>query len=136
MTRNKMRESIMKLMYQADIHNEYIYEFFINAFELMEDTTPVNNQYFTSVVKNFIDFKTIIDQDISENLKKWDIDRLGKVELAILRLAVTEMRYVEDIPLKVSINEAVELAKLFADDNAPKYINGVLASVLTKIEKN
>lgn len=136
MTRNKMRESIMKLIYQADIHNEYVFDFFINAFELMEDTTAVNNQYFTSVVKNFIDFKTVIDQDISENLKKWDIDRLGKVELAILRLAVTEMRYVEDIPHKVSINEAVELAKTFADDSAPKYINGVLASILLKIEKN
>lgn len=136
MTRNKMRESLMKLLYQADIHNEYMYDFFIEAFEKMEDTTPVNNQYFTTVVKSFLDYKTIIDQDISENLKKWDIDRLGKVELAIMRLAVTEMRYVDDIPHKVSINEAIELAKHFADDSAPKYINGVLASVLTKIEKN
>lgn len=136
MTRNKMRESIMKLMYQADIRNEYMFQFFLDAFELMEDTTAVNNQYFTSVVKNFIDYKTLVDQDISENLKKWDIDRLGKVELAILRLAVTEMRYLEDIPMKVSINEAVELAKKFADDQAPKYINGVLAAVLKKIEQN
>lgn len=136
MTRNKMRETIMKLIYQADIHNEYIYDFFTSAYELMENTTPVNDQYFESVVKLFIECKTIVDTEISDNLKKWDLDRIGKVELAIMRLAVTEMMYVEDIPMKVSINEAVELAKTFADDNAPKYINGVLASVLVKIEND
>lgn len=135
MTRNKMRESIMKLMYQADIHQDYVMTFFVDAFEKMENTTPVNNTYFMSVVEKFIDYKTIIDKDISDNLKKWDIERLGKVELAILRLAVTEMVYIEDIPHKVSINEAVELAKTFADDNAPKYINGVLASILEKINE-
>jgi len=134
MTRNKMRETIMKLIYQADIHNEYIFDFFTSAYELMENTTPVNDQYFTSVVKSFIESKTIVDTEISDNLKKWDLDRIGKVELAIMRLAVTEMMYLEDIPMKVSINEAVELAKTFSDDNAPKYINGVLASVLVKIE--
>ena len=136
MNRNKLRENIMKLLYQADIHNNYEYHFFTNAFELMEETTPINDQYFKSLVKNFIDYKTVIDHDISVNLQKWDLDRIGKVELAILRLAVTEMLYIEDIPLKVSINEAVELAKSFSDDNAPKYINGVLASILKKIEKN
>jgi N utilization substance protein B len=134
MTRNKMRESLMKLIYQADVRNEYLYDFFTNAYELMEDRTAVNNQYFETVVKSFLDYKTVIDQDISENLKKWDIDRLGKVELSILRLAVTEMRYLDDIPHKVSINEAIELAKQYADDQAPKYINGVLASILKKIE--
>lgn len=134
MTRNKMRESLMKLMYQADVRNEYLYDFFTNAYELMEDRTAVNDQYFETVVKSFLDYKTVIDQDISENLKKWDIDRLGKVELSILRLAVTEMRYLDDIPHKVSINEAIELAKQYADDQAPKYINGVLASILKKIE--
>jgi N utilization substance protein B len=134
MNRNKMRENIMKLIYQADIHNNYVFEFFTDAYELMEDTTPVNDQYFMSVVKKFIEHKTIVDTEISDNLKKWDLDRIGKVELAILRLAVTEMLYVEDIPMKVSINEAVELAKSYADDSAPKYINGVLASVLAKIE--
>lgn len=134
MTRNKMRESIMKLIYQADLHNEFVFDFFTDAFVKMEDITPVNDQYFNAVVKSFIDYKTVVDQDISENLKKWDIDRLGKIELAIMRLAVTEMRYVEDVPSKVAINEAVEIAKVYADDQAPKYINGVLASVLKKIE--
>ncbi|MCH4888820.1 transcription antitermination factor NusB [Acidaminobacter sp. JC074] len=134
MNRNKMRENIMKLIYQADVHNNYIFSFFTDAYELMEDTTPVNDQYFMTVVKSFIDYKTLIDNEISNNLKKWDIDRIGKVELAIMRLAVTEMMYLNDIPLKVSINEAIELAKVFADDQAPKYINGVLASILKSIE--
>lgn len=135
MTRNKMRENIMKLLYQADVHQEYLMTFFIEAYNKMSDTTLTNDAYFKDVLENFIDYKTIIDKDISDHLKKWHIDRLGKVELAILRLAITEMYYIEDIPHKVSINEAVELAKTFADDSAPKYINGVLASILEKIEK-
>jgi N utilization substance protein B len=136
MTRNKMRENIMKLLYQADVHQEYLMTFFIEAYNKMSDTTLTNDAYFKDLLENFIDYKTIIDKDISDNLKKWHIDRLGKVELAILRLAITEMYYLEDIPHKVSINEAVELAKVFADESAPKYINGVLASILEKIEKN
>lgn len=136
MNRNKLRENVMKLLYQADIHNNYDYDFFTKTFEVLKDVTPVNYQYFTSLVRSFIDYKSIIDQDISVNLKKWDLDRIGKVELAILRLAVTEMLYIDDIPLKVSVNEAVELAKIFTDDNSPKYINGVLASIIKNIEEN
>lgn len=136
MNRNKLRENVMKLLYQADIHNSFELEFFTKALEKIEDVTPVNSQYFLSIINNFIDYKNVIDKDISTNLKKWDLDRIGKVELAILRVAVTEMLYVDEIPLKVSVNEAVEIAKTFADDNAPKYINGVLASILKKIEEN
>lgn len=136
MTRNEMRKNIMKLMYQADIHNDYMFDFFVKAFEKKEGTSPVEDSYFTETVKAFIDYKTVVDKEISDNLKKWDLDRIGKVELAIMRLAVTEMLYIDDIPAKVSINEAIELAKSYADDKSPKYINGVLATILKKQEND
>lgn len=136
MNRNKMRENLMVMVYQADIHNNYEFEFFAKVYERIENTTDENTVFFKEVIGAFIDFKTVVDQTISENLKKWELGRIGKVELAILRISTTEMLYIKNIPLKVSVNEAVELAKKFADDNAPNYINGVLASIMSKIEND
>jgi len=70
-----------------------------------------------------------IDDIISKNLKGWSLKRLNKVDLAILRLAVYEI-YFEDIPKKVVVNEAVELAKLFSSDEGPSFINGILANLM------
>ena len=61
------------------------------------------------------------------------MDRISKTDLAILRLAVYEILYRDDIPYKVSVNEAVELAKLFSDDSSPSFINGVLAGVINEL---
>ncbi len=68
-----------------------------------------------------------IDALLTENTTGWDVKRIGKVELAILRLAIYEMRYDEDIPKAVAINEAVELAKRYGQEGAPSFVNGVLA---------
>lgn len=63
-------------------------------------------------------------------MKDWTMERISKVNLSILRLAMCEILFMEDIPFQVSINEAVELAKKFGDDDSPSFINGVLASAL------
>ena len=68
-----------------------------------------------------------LDREISEKLEGWKIGRLGKVELAILRLALYEIRYDDDVPTGAAINEAVELAKKFGQDNSGQFINGILA---------
>jgi len=70
-----------------------------------------------------------IDDILSKTASGWSIKRMGKVELTILRLAVYEMRYDDEIPVKVAINEAVELAKTFGGDESPGFINGVLAKL-------
>ena len=76
-----------------------------------------------------------LDNTISENLKSgWKTDRLSKVSLAILRLALYEIVYIDDIPDRVSVNEAVELAKQYDVDEAPSFINGVLSGVLKNRE--
>ena len=71
-----------------------------------------------------------IDEIIGKHSDKWSVDRMGKVELSVLRLAVYELLYDDSIPDKVAINEAVELAKKYGQDNAGKYVNGVLAGVI------
>ena len=72
---------------------------------------------------------------LDEASKGWKISRMGKVELTVLRLAVYEMKFDEDIPEKVAINEAVELARKFGGDDAPAFINGVLAKLAVKQER-
>ena len=71
-----------------------------------------------------------LDDLIEKHSDKWSVSRMGKVELSILRLAAYEIRYDESVPDKVAINEAVELAKKYGQDNAGKYVNGVLAGIV------
>ena len=75
-----------------------------------------------------------IDAKIEAHSEKWSIDRMGKVELSILRLAVYELLYDDSIPEKVAINEAVELAKKYGQDNAGSFVNGILSGVIKEKE--
>ncbi len=84
----------------------------------------------TEKVKKILEKLPEIDEKINQVAEGWKTRRMGKVELTILRLAVYEMQYDEEIPEKVAINEAVELAKKFGRDESPAFINGVLAKLV------
>ncbi|MCY7604542.1 transcription antitermination factor NusB, partial [Bacillus altitudinis] len=79
--------------------------------------------------------KDKLDDMISQQLVNWKLDRIANVDRAILRLSVYEMVYQEDIPVSVSMNEAIELAKLFGDDKAPKFVNGVLSNIKNDLKQ-
>lgn len=90
--------------------------------------TEADDDYIRTVVeKCFCDINNI-DDKISSALSNWKIDRLSKVDLAILRLAATEILYIEDVPYKVAVNEAVEIAKQYGDNSSPSFVNGVLSA--------
>ena len=91
-----------------------------------------NIRDITTKVKDIIQKKDEIDKIISDNLETWDIKRVGKAELTIIRLAIYEMYYDESIDVAVAINEAIELAKVYGDDKSPKFVNGVLATIHKK----
>lgn len=80
-------------------------------------------------VKEIIDKTGEIDSIISTHLESWDIKRVAKAELTIIRLAVYEMYYDTSVDIPVAINEAIELAKVYGDDKADKFVNGVLATI-------
>ena len=87
--------------------------------------------YIVSAANGIFEKKEDLDSKISENLKTgWKIERLSKVSIAIMRLALYEIMYMDDIPDNVSVNEAVELAKKYDVEEAPSFINGVLSSIL------
>ena len=87
-------------------------------------------QYVERVMEIFSEHKSEIDERISDHLnKQWTLERLGSVERAILRLGTLEILYQEDVPKKVAINEALELAKQFADEKSKRLINGILDKI-------
>lgn len=110
-----------------------IYSKFFNADADLEMPTDINisdMEFVTKILNNFANNYEEINSTISNCLKGYTIDRLYKIDLAILVLAVIELNYIKENPKQVIINEAVELAKKFSTDKSPKFINGVLADIV------
>ena len=92
--------------------------------------TDNEKEYIQKVVNGVVENLSIIDDNILKNLKNWTINRIAKIDLAILRLAIYEILYLEDIPAKVSVNEAVELAKEYGGTDSKSFVNGLLAKII------
>ena len=130
MNRSTLREHIFKTVFQIEFRkSEEMPESLEIYFEGLEEATPEDLTYiqekFEKVAAKVPEIDALIDQ-ASEN---WKTKRMSKVDLAILRLAVYEMKWDEDIPVKVAINEAVELAKNFSQEESPSFVNGVLGKI-------
>lgn len=128
MSRKRSRELCMQSLYQMSIHDSYelamVQESLLTEIEMDDE-----KKYAKDTIQGVIDNKEIIDASVSEHLNKWTLDRIAKIDLAILRLATYELKYT-DIPDKVVINEALNLSKKFGDDESRKFINGVLGAII------
>ena len=135
MNRREAREKAFELIYEMDFHKESDYlEIYANALSTreIEDNDFVRNT-FSGVYEN----KEKIDAIISECAVGWKLDRISGVSLAIMRLSTYEMVFANDVPVNVSLNEAIELAKKFDEDSAPSFINGILNKVAKEfVNKN
>jgi len=89
-----------------------------------------NEEYVKTVVRGVIQQRPALDAQISAVSKGWQVHRLGYVDRSILRLAIYEIVFMDDIPVRVAVNEAVELAKEFGDEESPKFVNGLLGTVV------
>jgi transcription antitermination protein NusB len=129
MKRRKAREKAFQILFQIDIND-------INsddAIDYFAEEEPIDS--FTSdLVKGVMEHKETIDHIISEQLTGWSLMRIASVERTLLRLAVYEIKYLDSVPDKVAINEAIELAKAYGDDGASKFINGVLSKIVNQHE--
>lgn len=157
------REYTMKLIYQTSITKEDVdnldllvdefvdnnAEYILNRYEelrLQHSNNPelslegvdideaINKDYIKNICLTIEENNEMINSLINSNAKNWSVDRIAKVDLAILKLAIAEIIAIDDIPQKVSVNEAIELAKIYCDDKSPKFINGILGSVISEIE--
>ena len=95
----------------------------------------VQTKYIVTVVKGVAEHLEALDTQIAQNAKGWTLSRLSRITMAILRLALYEMEYVEDVPVGAAINEAVELAKVYDSEETAAFINGVLGAVARNAEQ-
>ena len=133
MNRTEIREQAFKLIYSLEIQKKEDLE---EAIELYIESNEITNKNAIEYIKDAIfgieRNKEEIISSIEKNLKKdWKIDRISKIDLSILKLAIYEIKHTE-VPYKVVINEAVELAKKYGEDNSRNFVNGVLASIVNQ----
>ena len=132
MTRSELRKNIFKIIFRMEFHqDEAMDEQLKLRLEELEEEGIAEKElvYIGEKTQAIIDCIDELDEVIAAHSKGWKLDRLGKTELAILRLAAYEILKDEDIPKSVAINEAVELAKMYSSDEAPRFINGILAKL-------
>ena len=130
MSRRELRENIFLLLFRIEFNTrEELQEQMEMFLETMPDLQESDATYIRNKVTAVLDDLDKMDETIMKICTGWRLERLGKAELAILRLAVYEMIEDEDIPKGVAINEALELAKKYCSEDAPIFINGVLAKL-------
>lgn len=130
MTRREEREHIFKLLFLIEFYKEDELEQQESMyFENLSDAKEKDRAYIRKKYENIRGNLGQIDEQITEVAKGWRTERMGKVELTLLRLAVYEIKYDDDIPTGVAINEAVELAKIFGGEGSSAFVNGVLAKL-------
>lgn len=131
MNRSEIREEAFKLIYSLEIQNDKNLE---EQVELYLESNDITNKNAVEYIKDAVyginkNEKEILDE-ISKYLKSdWKIDRISKIDLCILKLAIYEIKY-KELPYKVAINEAVELAKKYGEDTSKKFVNGILANIV------
>ncbi|GGE46537.1 N utilization substance protein B [Pullulanibacillus camelliae] len=130
MNRRKAREKAIQALFQIDVGKHQLDEVLST-----EEEEKALDPFFKQLVTTTLAHQEDIDATIKKYLIKWPFERLGNIDKAIMRLAVCEIKYFDAIPVKVSLNEAIELAKIFGDDDTRRFTNGVL-SRLANQEQN
>lgn len=150
--RREARESFMQLLFEMEMHRDYSRDrkdhFLIQLEGLREFSEsegdgkpfPINNpietEYIDRMYDTVVDHLSEIDKTLAEASSNWKLDRIARVDLAVLRLSIAEICYFDDIPNSVSINEAVELAKKFGAEDSGKFVNGILGKVVKGIDED
>lgn len=148
MSRRTARVHVLNLIFQIPFHPEWDESMLNENISLYIEYIPDLKEHISSKPPNSADCSFIIkevtgiftnlseiDGLITKNLKDWELNRIAKIDLALLRLAVYEMVYEDDISTATSINESVELSKKYGADESPPFINGILGQAALQIEK-
>lgn len=133
MGRKQAREGTMKLLFQMEMNEDFSQESIDNY--LMNFTfDKQEEEYILHAINTIIENSEVIDQHIRNHIEGWGISRLAKIDLSVLRIAIYEILYREDIPIQVSINEAIEIVKKYSLEDSFKFVNGVLGGFVRKTD--
>lgn len=130
MSRTELREHIFRMLFRVEFNSaeemkmqEQFY------FEELEEAKGKDQEYILNKYRAIDEKKDEIDELLNEVTEGWKTSRMNRVDLTILRLATYEIKWDEDVPVGVAINEAVELAKKYSSDDGPSFVNGILAKI-------
>ena len=128
--RRIVREKVLQILYAFEINNENL---MVLTNSLLAEVLEENDRKFgEDLVNRVLINKKEIDEKIQERVSNWEMSRIALIDKLLLRMAICEMSYFPDIPPKVSINEAIEIAKEFSTAGSGKFINGILDAILTE----
>lgn len=133
MSRKLTREIVMNTLYQMEMHSN----FNSNDFNLYLADNVLDDkelEFAKKVVSLFAENKETVDESVKTYLKGWTLERISKVDLSIIRVAVTEILYLEELTPAISINEAVNLAKKYSDEESAAFVNGILGELARHLE--
>lgn len=133
MTRREARDEMMKLLYQLDLTYVKVTE--IDNSCLKELKLGNQGDYCKKILSIYRGNKESIDELIEKYSVGWKISRMPKTDIAVLRLATCELKYMDDIPFSVTINEAVELTKKYGTNQSHKFVNAILGSIVDELSK-
>ncbi|EUJ40645.1 transcription antitermination factor NusB [Brochothrix campestris] len=129
MKRREAREKAVQILFQFNFDKELTVELAIN------NVTSEPDEYLVSLVKGTLAKEAELDEIIKAHLVKWRIERINKVDLAILRIATYELLFDKETPTNVVINEAIDLSRLFGDDQSRKFVNGMMSNIAAAIDE-
>lgn len=138
LTRRELREKALQSLFQLSANKDLSKEIamqkaLINNNDGSEEVEEIAiPAYLDQVVSGVIEHQQVIDSKIEEHLTNWSINRLAKTDLLVMRIAVYEMLFVEDVPNKVALNEALEVIKLYSDEKSRKFVNGILSNMVNE----
>ena len=134
-TRRLARESALQMLYQVEMSGGALPEIVAGFWERQKDFTPEVREFADSLVNGVLEEKELVDDFIVRHSTHWKLSRMSAVDKNILRLAVYELKNYKDIPLKVTLNEAIEIAKKFGTEESGSFINGVLDKIAKELQK-
>ena len=123
--RRRARERALQFLFGLDF-TRYDWQEVLEDFWDTNPSRPGVKRYAEKLIKGVMDHRAELDQTIAESLENWSLDRVGCIERNVIRVALFEIRHVPDVPVPVAINEALEVAKQYGADEAPRFVNGVL----------
>lgn len=132
MTRHEIRECIFCLLFQNEFYEAAEFGEQRDNFMEQKALSAKDEKEILEKIDKLLPLLPEINSKIEQSSKGWKLDRIAKAELAILRLAVYEAVYDDSVPVGVAVNEAVELAKAYGDDNAPAFVNGILGKIVNE----
>lgn len=132
MLRRELRDNTFKLLFHHEFYKgTELEEQIANYLEEQEEIKPEDKVVLWERVLKIMKALPELDQEIEQKATGWKLQRMNRVDLALIRLALYEIRMDENVPVKVAINEAVELAKIYGGDDSPSFVNGVLSKLVS-----